>query len=101
MKLIQPVVLEVLTRIENSGSPMKCPFESLTPTCETKRCNNPKDKSVVTCDVCGYLIEYKWKVLMHNCVLITEYETVVLTCLHAGRFLRKVFAALAFVFITL
>jgi len=38
---------------------------------------------------------------MHNYVRIIEYEIVVLTCLHAGRFLRKLFDALTFVFITL
>jgi hypothetical protein len=76
---------------------MKCPFESLTPTCKTKRCNNPKDKSVVTFDVSGYLIKYKWKVLMHNYVRFNEYENVMLTCLPDGLFLRKLFAALVFV----
>lgn len=61
MKLIQPVIFEVLTTMENSGSPMKCQFESLTPTCEPNRCKNPRHKSVVTCavHVCGYLIKYK------------------------------------------
>jgi hypothetical protein len=72
MKLLLTMVFEVLPTIKNSGSPMKCPFESLTPTCETKRCNNGKDKSVVICDVCGYLIKYKWNVLMHNYVRIIE-----------------------------
>jgi hypothetical protein len=38
---------------------------------------------------------------MHNYVCIIEYESVVLTCLHAGLFLRKLFAALAFVWIVL
>lgn len=87
--------------MENSGSPMKCPFESLTPTWEIKRCNNRRDKSVVSCDVCGCIIQYKWKVLMHNYVRFIEYENVMLTCLHYDRFLRKVFAALVFVCITL
>ena len=77
MKLIQPVVFEVLTTMENSGLPMKCPFESLTPTCEAKRCNNRKDKSDVICDVCGYIFDYKWKVLMHKYKRVIEYETVV------------------------
>jgi hypothetical protein len=69
--LIQPVVFEFLTTMENSGSPMKRPFQSMTPTCETTRCNNPKDKSF-TCDVCDYVIKHKWKVLLHNSVSIIE-----------------------------
>jgi len=39
--------------------------------------------------------------LMHNNVRIIDYVSVMLTCLYSGRFLRKVFAALAFVFIIL
>jgi hypothetical protein len=38
---------------------------------------------------------------MHNNVRIIDYVSVVLTCLYAGLFLRKAFAALAFVFIIL
>jgi hypothetical protein len=38
---------------------------------------------------------------MNNYVHIIEFESVVLTCLHAGLFLRKLFAALAFVCIVL
>jgi len=61
--------------------------------------NNTKDKSVVRCDVCDCLIKYIWRVLMHNNVGIIDYGSVVLTCLHAGLFLRKTFCALAFVFV--
>jgi len=61
--------------------------------------NNTKDKSVVRCDVCGCLIKYIWRVLMYNNVGIIDYVSVVLTCLHAGLFVRKTFSALAFVFI--
>jgi len=105
MKLILPTVFEVLTEMEHSGSTLKvdapCPFEILAPTCETTLCNTTKDKSVVICDVCGCLIEYIWRVLMHNNVGIIDYVSVVLTCLHAGLFLRKLFAALTFVLIIL
>jgi len=36
---------------------------------------------------------------MYNNVGIIDYVSVVLTCLHAGLFVRKTFSALAFVFI--
>jgi hypothetical protein len=99
------MVFEVLRMMENSGSTIKmdetCPFENVAHICKTTRCDYPKGKRIVTCDVCCFLIEYKWSVLMHNCVGITEYERVVLTCLRAGLFLRKLFDALAFVCIIL
>jgi len=38
---------------------------------------------------------------MYNNVGIIDYGSVVVTCLHAGLFLRKLFAALTFVLIIL
>ena len=61
------------------------------------RCNNTKDKSVVICDVVACLIKCIRRVLMHNNVRIIDYGSVLLTCLHAGLFLRKAFSAVAFV----
>jgi hypothetical protein len=46
-----------------------------------------------------WLSKHKYGVLMSNYVRIIEYERVVLTYLHAGLFLRNLFAALTFLYI--